>query len=172
VLEHRWPGDFAYGLRQGGPGVVTWIALVGGAAALGLGLLLARRAPRERYGLGAVAAVLFVLPVAVHGFARWSPLKTSDPNALTPAIVRELRAVPPRSVVIASPETSYEILAAAPVYAVAAPIAHVANTRANDPQARIDDVEHWLATGDPAIPRKYGATWGVKDGHLRRLDIG
>jgi hypothetical protein len=169
VLEHQWPGDFAYGLRRGGPAAVTWVALVGGSAALVLGLLLARKGPSERYGLGAVAAVLFVLPVAVHGFARWSPLKTSDPNALTPALARELRAVPPRSVVIASPETSYEILAAAPVYAVAAPIAHVANTKANDPQSRIDDVEHWLATGDPAIPQKYGATWAVKDGRLNRL---
>ena len=134
-----------------------------------LGLLFARKRPSERHGLGAIAAVLFVLPVAFHGFTNWSPLKTSDPNALSPAILSELRAVPPRSVVIASPETSYELAAAAPVYVVAAPIAHVANTRANDPQTRIDDVEHWLATRDPAIPRHYGATWAVRDGRLYRL---
>ena len=64
----RWPGDFAYGLRHGGPGAVTWFALIGGAAALVLGLVFARDRPKERYGLAALAAGLFVLPVAVHGF--------------------------------------------------------------------------------------------------------
>ena len=73
---------------------------------------------------------------------------------------------------IASPETSYELAAAAPVYVVAAPLAHVANTRANDPQRRIDDVKHWLATGDPAIPRRYGATWEVVGDQLRPLNVG
>ena len=70
---------------------------------------------------------------------------------------------------IASPATSYEILAAAPVYVVGAPYRHVADTTANDPRSAGEDVNHWLATGDPAIPRKYGATWAVKDGHLYRL---
>jgi hypothetical protein len=71
--------------------------------------------------------------------------------------------------VIASTSDSYEILAAAPVYVVAAPVAHVANTKANDPAKRVAEVEHWLATGDPAIPRRYGATWAVKNGRLYRL---
>ena len=44
ALEHKWPGDFAYGLREGGPGAVTWFALIAGAVALVLGVVLARRA--------------------------------------------------------------------------------------------------------------------------------
>ena len=36
-----------------------WFALAAGAAALVLGLVFARDRPRERYGLGAVAAALF-----------------------------------------------------------------------------------------------------------------
>jgi hypothetical protein len=172
ALEQQWPGDFSYGLSHGGPAAVTWFALAAGLAALAIGLLLARDRPRERYGLGAIAAALFVLPVAVHGFARWSPLHPSDPNALSAALRQELRAVPPRSTVIADPETSYEILAAAPVYVVAAPITHVADTKANDPVGRYRAVEHWLATGDPAVPRKYGATWEVRQGKLRRIDVG
>ncbi len=28
---------------------------------------------------------------------------------------------------------------------------------------------HWLATGDPSIPRRYGATWAVEHGRLIRL---
>jgi hypothetical protein len=68
--------------------------------------------------------------------------------------------------VIASPRVSYEIAAAAPVYVVAAPPPHVANTKANDPYTRVDEVNRWLATGDPAIPRRYGATWAVRGGRL------
>src|SRR5581483_5029941 len=48
VLELLWPGDFAYGLRHGGPSVATWIALIGGAVALGAALVVRPRAPRER----------------------------------------------------------------------------------------------------------------------------
>jgi hypothetical protein len=33
----------------------------------------------------------------------------------------------------------------------------------------VKDVERWLATGDPAIPRKYGATWAVRKDRLYRL---
>jgi hypothetical protein len=168
-LEHRWPGDFAYGLRHGGPGIVTWFALVAGSAAVVLGLVFARDRPKERYGLGALAALLFVVPVAIHGFRHWTPLNPTDPAALSPQLAAQVKKLPKGAVVIASAPISYEILAAAPVYAVAAPIPHVANTRANDPAVRIADVERWLATGDPAIPRRYGATWAVKHGRLYRL---
>ncbi len=84
--------------------------------------------------------------------------------ALSPTLVHELKAVPPRAVVLAPVELSYRILAAAPVYVVAAPVAHVADTKANRPYQRVRDVRHWLATGDPAIARKYGATWEVEAG--------
>jgi hypothetical protein len=171
LLEREWPGDFAYGLRKGGPPVVTWIALAGGAAALVLGLAFAHPRPRplERWWRGALAAWLFVLPVAVHGFRHWSPAVTSDPRALTPALVHELRQVPPQAVIIADPQTSYRLLAAAPVYVVAAPPTHVADTKANAPYRRVEDVTEWLAHRAPDVPRRYGATWAVRKGHLYRL---
>src|SRR5262249_1469156 len=37
VLQALWPGDFGYRLSHGGPALVTWIALGGGAAALVVG---------------------------------------------------------------------------------------------------------------------------------------
>ena len=113
--------------------------------------------------------MLFVLPVAVHSFLHWSPLNTTDPSALSPSLLAQVKRLPNGAVVIASPDTSYEIAAAAPVYVVAAPAAHVANTRANDPTVRVAQVEHWLATGDPSIPRRYGATWAVVNGRLEPL---
>jgi hypothetical protein len=148
---------------------VTWLALLGGAVALLVGIVFARDRPRERFGLAALAALLFVAPVAVDGFRHWTALNPTDPNALPPALLAQVKRLPKGAVVIASPGTSYEILAAAPVYVVAAPVAHVANTRANDPVQRIAAVDRWLATGDPAIPRRYGATWAVERNRLVRL---
>jgi hypothetical protein len=171
LLQHWWPGDFDYGLRHGGPGIVTWWAFVGGAVALGLGLAFGRRLPNivERHVPAAAAALLLVLPVAIHGFREWNPRVTHDRNALSPELVRQLDELPPRAVVIAPLETSYRILALRPVYVVAAPITHVADTRANRPNRRAKDVAHWLATGDPAVVERYGAGWAVRKGRLYRL---
>jgi hypothetical protein len=112
--------------------------------------------------------LLFVLPVAVHGFAHWDASFPSDSNALTPGLVRFLRAdVPKRAVVYADLETSYRISAYAPVYVAVAPPTHVANTRANRPKARRAAWLRFLHTGDLAIPRGYGAGWLVLRGRER-----
>jgi hypothetical protein len=170
AVQHYWPGDFAYGLRNGGPATATWIAFVGGAIGLAATPYFRRRRPvREWPTRAAVAAWLFVLPVAVHGFRHWTPLNTSDRFALSPALVRALAALPAGAVVIADPTLSYRIAAAAPVYVVAAPPEHVADTHANNPYARVREVRRWLATDDPAVPRRYHATWAVKNGRLYRL---
>ena len=161
VLQWRFPGDFAYGLDHGGPGIVAWWALVGGVVALVAGLVWARPRRLERYGRGAAAAWLFVLPVAVHGFLHWSPAVKTDPHALSPSLLRELQRVPARAVIIGPLQTSYELVARAPVYVVAAPPTHVAATRANNPYVRRRQVDAWLAGRAPLVPRMYGATWAV-----------
>src|SRR6185503_20585623 len=38
LLQLVYPGEFDYALREGGPALVTWIAVVGGVVALVLGL--------------------------------------------------------------------------------------------------------------------------------------
>jgi hypothetical protein len=171
IVFHRlWPGDFAYGLREGGPAFAAWWAFAGGAAAIALGFALWRAPPRERHGLGAAAAVLFVVPLAVHAAATWSPRVPHDVYALSPNLMRALERVPPRSVVIAPLEQSYRIAAYAPVYVVAAPPAHVADTTKNRPYERRRAVIRWLRTKDPAIPRRYGATWALdENGRFYRL---
>jgi hypothetical protein len=146
------------------------VALVGGLVALAA--VLVRRPPpvRERHGLAAAAAALFVLPVVVHGFAHWSPKNPSDPDALSARLVHNLRAkVPKGAIVIAPVRTSYEVAAVAPVYVVAAPVTHVANTDANDPYRRVADVHRWIQSNDPEIARRYGATWAIRAGRLYRL---
>lgn len=145
-----------------GVGVPAWIALFGGLAALAV-VAFRRGRSFERPGpLAAAAVALFVLPVVVHGFAHWSASETRDPSALTPGLVRYLRDdVPQRSVVFADLETSYRISGYVPVYVCAAPPAHVADTKANRPDARRADVIRFLRTGDLAIPRSYRAGWLV-----------
>ncbi len=163
VLQLLWPGDFGFRLEHGGPAVATWIAVVGGVAALAAPFVLRKRADLERRdGLTACAAALFLLPAVVHGFVHWSTPTRPDPNALTPGLVRVLRDdLPKRAVVFSDMQTSYRIAAYAPVLIVAAPPEHVADTKQNDPYRRRRDVRAFFRSGDLAIPRRYGAQWLV-----------
>jgi hypothetical protein len=173
VLQIVWPGDFGVGLSHGGPALATWVALVGGLLALAAVAVLRPPPAHEHHRLGAAAALLFLLPVIAHGFSHWGPRNPSDPNALSARLIHNLRTrVPEGSVVIAPVTTSYEVAAVAPVYVVAAPATHVANTDANDPYRRIADVHRWIATHDPAIARRYGATWQILAGRLSRVPTG
>ena len=72
VFQALWPGDFGFRLENGGPGQVVWFAAAGGLVAL-LVSPLARRLSLDREGwLPGLAAALFLLPVVVHGFTRWT----------------------------------------------------------------------------------------------------
>ena len=173
ALQLAWPGDFGVGLRHGGPALATWVALIGGLLALGAVAVLRPPPAHEHHRLAAVAAALFVLPVVVHGFSHRGPRNPIDPTALSARLVHNLRTrVPEGSVVIAPVGTSYEVAAVAPVYVVAAPATHVANTTANDPYRRVADVHRWIATHDPAIAHRYGATWQILGGRLARVPRG
>ena len=170
VLQQLWPGDFDYGLRHGGPAPVTWFALAGGAVALVLGLALRPREPREHHFLGAAAMLCLLLPVFVHGVWHWSIDIKVDPYAISPRLVHNLRTkVPKGAVVLAPVKTSYRVAALAPVYVVATPVVHVANTKANDPYGRARAVRHWVLTNDPRVAQRYGATWAIRKGRLYRL---
>ena len=61
-LQLAFPGDFGPGLTEGGPAAATWIAAVGGVAAIVVGLVLGRRIDSRGWVAGA-AVVLFCLPV-------------------------------------------------------------------------------------------------------------
>jgi hypothetical protein len=147
--------------------IPVWIALYGGIAALALGAVLAwwRRRPLlsepGRRGITAgFAALLFVLPVTAHGFSHWTAKKTTDPKALTPGLIRFLQDdVSARSVVFADLETSYRATAFAPVYVVAVPPSHVANTKPNRVRDRKRAVLRFLRTRDLSIPRNWHADW-------------
>ena len=155
-----WPGDFAYVLEEGGPAWATWVAAFGGTAALAFAAV--RRRPRryERPGpIACASALLFVLPVAVHAAFNWDERQPAR-GPLPAALVEEL---PARAVVLSDVETSYRLLAQAPVYVVAAPPAHVADTEKNRPYYRKALVNRFLRTGDLEIARRSGAGWILVD---------
>ena len=171
-LQLAYPGHFGAGLRDGGPALATWLGAFGAVAALVASVAAARRFRLDvRAGtLGALAACLFVLPVAAHGFSEWSAEKGGGRYDLTPGLVAALRErVPAGAVVFADLETSYRIAAFAPLYVAAAPPEHVADTTKNRPYARRDDVRRFLRTGDLAIALRYGANWLVvrRDARIR-----
>ena len=166
ALQLLYPGEFSYRLQEGGPALVTWLAVGGGAVALAAGLVFLRRKlpPLERPALAGWAAGLFVLPIAVHAAANWSPSEARRPSPLTAGLVEALRDdVPPGDVVYSDPETSYELAAYAPVYIAVAPPGHVADTEQNRPYERRDDALRFLESGDLEIPRRAGARWLVVD---------
>jgi hypothetical protein len=147
---------------DGGVGVAAWIALFAGLAALVVTVFRRGRSLERPGPLAAAAVAFFVLPVVVHGFSHWHAAVKTDPSALTPGVVRYLRDdVPKGAVVFADLETSYRISGYVPVYVCNAPPAHVADTRANRPQARRAAWLSFLETGDLAIPRRYHAGWLV-----------
>ena len=168
VFQLEFPGDFGMRTQHTGPAFAAWVALFGGLAGVLVAVVLARRGHGcfERTDwLAGFAALLFVLPVVVHGFTHWDRGPQRDGNALTPGLVQYLRTrVPERAVVFADLETSYRISAYAPVYVAVAPPTHVANTRANRPDERRTAWLTFLRTGDLAIPRSFHAGWLVLKG--------
>ncbi len=172
ALHLAYPGDFGYRLDHGGPAAVVWVAAFGGGAAL-LVAMLARRLPalEDRGPLAAVTALAFCLPVAVHGFSRWTPAP-AQASPLTPGLTRAVeRVAPPGSVVFSDDLTSYWLAAAAPVYVASALPGHVADTKANRPYARRRDARLFFRTGDLAIPRRYRADLVLVDRSRYRLEL-
>jgi hypothetical protein len=169
-LQLAYPGDFGLRTPHTAPGIVAWIALYGGAAALVVGTLLSGRrgrpGRRRRAVTALLGATLFVLPVAVYGFSHWQTRTPRDAYALSPGLIRFLQHdVPARSVVFADLETSYRITAFAPDYVVGLPPAHVANTKPNRVRARKRAVLRFFAHPALTIPRAWGATWLVLRRH-------
>ncbi|HKG44509.1 MAG TPA: hypothetical protein VKB10_09750 [Gaiellaceae bacterium] len=176
ALQLGYPGDFGspYRFVDGGPRLLTWIVFAAAAVALVIAALAGRRI-REVEGLTPIAAaavVLFVTPVAVHGYYHW----TRAPNArlgLPQKLVAAVRTnVPDGAVVFSDAVTAYELGAFAPVYVNAAPTSHVADTKANYPAARVRDALQFFHDGGPlSLPRRYGAGWLLVDRDRVRRDF-
>jgi len=170
LLQVLYPGDFDYLLDNGAPGWLVWAAL--GAGVLGLVVGLVRRGEPLEAPAG-LAAALFLLPVAVAGAAKWTPVETKPDVALSPGLVEAVRAqVPPGAIVYSDPETSYRLAALAPVYIATAPPGHVADTSENRPYRRARDARRFLATGVLSIPEEYGAEYLVVDGRRQQEEFG
>jgi hypothetical protein len=182
-LQISYAGDFGLRATKTEPAIVVWVALYGGIAALVLGALLAWRRPglpplawsRPRGLTAALAVFLFVLPVAVHGFWQWTPQVKHDRDALTPGLIRFLQEdVAPRSIVFADLGTSYRATAFAPIYVVAVPPTHAANTRPNQLLKRRRAVLRFITHPSLEEPQAWNAQWLVlrRSGPVRSIEGG
>jgi hypothetical protein len=172
LLQAAYPGDFGYTFQGGGPALASWVAALGGTAALVAAPFIRRLVePLERRGLiTAAAAALFVTPVAAHAALDWTAREERG-TALSPGLVQALKRLPEGATVFSHVDTSYRIGAYAPVYVAADPPGHVADTHENRPYARRRDVEQFFRTGDFLITSRYGAGWLVVNRSRSRLEI-
>ena len=115
---------------------------------------------------------LFVVPVAVHGFSRWSR-SGAGASALTRGLIAAVRHdTKPKDVLFSDPETGYLLAAFAPIYLADAPFAHVAATKQNRPRERLRDAARFYNHGgDLSIPRFYDARWILVDLKRHRLTL-
>jgi hypothetical protein len=166
ALQLAYPGDFEYVLEDTAPAWITWLAVVGAAVALAVGVVR-RRPPLE--APAAAAAALFLLPVFAVGLWNWDRPSSPPLASLSHGLVDAVReSVAPGSIVYSDQETSYRLAAFAPVFVAVAPPGHVADTEENRPYERADDARRFVQTGDLAIPAEYGAQYLVVD--RARLD--
>jgi hypothetical protein len=151
-----------------GPGEwPVWVALAGGALALGAAAWLRREGPPVT-AWAAAAAVALVAPSAVATLKdlEQEPL---DGFALTGGLVQALRgSVGAEDVVMAKPETAYRISAEVPTLVVSLPISHIADTEQARPRGRLRDTGTFFAPGTAAADRheileRYDARWLVLD---------
>ncbi len=149
----------------------AWIALAG--AAVGLGVAAWKRPAGPAPSVwAAAAAVALVVPFGVVA-ALDLEREGRDRFALSPGLVAALRShTETDDVVLSRAETAYRIAAEAPVYIVAAPIAHTTDTGTARGRERLADSAVFFAPETPADARlavldKYGVTWLVLD--KRRL---
>jgi hypothetical protein len=168
ALQLAYPGDFGvpYRLVDGAPGWLTWVSFGSAATALLAAALFSRRIPQVQ-GMPLVAAaavVLFLLPVAVHGYSHWTRPSSARLGLPEKLVFAVHQAVPRGAVVFSDPLTAYELAAFAPVYINAAPTTHVADTRANRPAARVKQAERFFAKHGPvSVVRRAGAHWLLVD---------
>ena len=171
LLQLAYPGEFSYSLVLGGPSWPVWVALGGAAVGLVVAAILRTGLAEAGPGWTALVALSLVAPVGLAGIA-YLKQDEQDRLRLTPGLVAALRSdVRPRDVVFSDLETSYRIAGYAPVYVAAAPPAHVADTKENNPMKRREDAIDFLGSGSLAIPRRYHADWIVVAKHRFRLDL-
>ncbi len=163
--------DHAYTAGDGpGPLWPLWVAVIGGVAGIAAGVLLPFRFEKllDPTRWAALAAVAFVAPVVGSGLADLDRQNEGDAYGLTPGIVTALRGLDDDAVVLAPVQTSYRVGAFAPVYVVAMPAPHVANTEKNRPYRRQRDAIRFFSAGKTDAEReatieRYGAEWLLVD---------
>jgi len=174
ALELLYSAETTHVVEEGGPVWPIWVAAGGAPLALLAAFVLRRRRAPEAASTSWAAAVAlaFVAPIAVGGLASLDRADEPDPSALSPGVVRALNDLERDVVVIAPVPTAYRAAAFAPVYVVATPPPHAADTDENRPYRRQRDVIRFFAPASGASDEerlrlldRYGADVLLVDKH-------
>lgn len=167
ALFLAFPGEFTYAYEGGGATWAVWLAVAGGIGALLVGAFR-RTEGRDPDIWGLLAATALVLPLVVAGFAA---LGRPEPRAtLPPDLVAAVRSdVPVGDVVFSDSRTAYTLAAYAPVYINTSVAGHVADTQANQVEARARAARRFFSSRSLSDARRqrildrWGADWLVVD---------
>jgi hypothetical protein len=132
-----------------------------------------RRRPLSVDALAVALALALVLPiVSLRAASAEPPATTAHFSA---GLVEAVRShTEPRELVISDPITSYRLAAYAPVTILAAPLAHVAQTPADHPYARLREFDRLFSSHGAERARllhTYPARWLIVDRHQTRGDL-
>ena len=148
VLQLAYPGEFDYALHEGGPALVTWIAVGGGARSRSGSACGDARRSSGRSGRGSRCVPL---RCAGRG-ARRRELEPAPGTDGEPADAGPrqgaARGRAGRGRRLLGPRDELRIAAEAPVYIAAAPPGHVADTEKNRPYERRAENIRFFRTGD------------------------
>jgi hypothetical protein len=163
---------FCLGLLAGAAAGAGLPLLLGGAAAavVAVAMSVASRRPGDLQ-LKRMMTLACVLALSMPSLAvgLLAVKRPEDPEALTRGLVQALkRQVSAGEVILARPVISNRILAEVPVYGVAVPLTHVAQTPGNRARQRLQDASRFFRRALPRAARerilnRYQVNWVVLD---------
>jgi hypothetical protein len=155
------------------PYALAGAAIILAEALASLARKLGRCRPLSAEALAVAFTLALILPIVSLRAASAEPPAATDP--LPAGLVAAVRSrTEPRELVISDPITSYRLAAYAPVTILAAPLAHVAQTSADRPYARLRELDRLLLAHGAERARllhAYAARWLIVDRHRIRGDL-
>jgi hypothetical protein len=147
LLHLRWPGDFAYALKEPGPGWVAWLSAVGAVVVLAAGAA-GKLNVRYLNGWALPIVTAFVLPLAVTGIYGMGILNREKRSGMNEHLVAAVdKYVSRDDVLLGMPKYAYRLTALSPIYVAAVAVGHGGDTVQNKSNERRRDAFAFFTPG-------------------------
>jgi hypothetical protein len=164
LLHLKWHGDFAYELKQPGPGWVAWFAAFGAVIVLAAGAA-GKLNLRYRNGWALLIVAAFVFPLAVAGIKGMAVLRPEERSGLSKQLVAAVDEYVTRDDVLLGPtKFAYRLSALSPIYIAAVAGGHGGDTVENNYKERRRDAAAFFIPGTTQqrlekIVRRWHVQW-------------